>query len=713
VQGIWTLAIDESGRFEPGSTGESADREHIVLGGVLCPGDATSLDGRWSATLSKKCRELGISYPPHATELRSQLRDELATVACSELATANGEWVFIADAIGERGNDVVLYARMLGELVDLAARLVARRGGHKLDVRPAQRTVPLLPADATRAAALGLERMDSHEDGRVYVRTTAVAEVRQALESLRREAPGLLPQPPALESVEVIAASRGKAHAAVQFADVGSNRVRAILGRPSARLDDLLAAFPGTALTLVGRDALRRFRAVDRCIRGTPIDVVSAARELYRATSSERATHVAIQESSKVALEWLWKSSLDLLSTKAEPSTSQSIAHALYSGAELHLSSKSGSYEGLWHALDEAWAGDSALASGLRQRLTDRELAARLWRVTLECANHRGDVATAVRAEGAFESIVSQGASLALLAERLLVVNLASVALQNSLPAPLEAHAEITSSLRENIETQVAAADLAGDVLALAISTPAPVPTPSIPPAEQRLWKALGDVPKWAAPDRERGRHYGTAARSLAFLADLDRARNLCIKARLFFSESPFDLRFNAAVLARIELERARISPRRDPQPLLTAALDLAGCSELDDPGACASLVQRTPATRFALDLVLRKLLWTVVEARERDRWTRALEREGPNSLLHALSTPELHTHPTELIGRHAAELLGPGAGASRWLALSVAVSNAAPDGSTIRRFGEFTARVFESPTGPVGCVTNPSFEYR
>jgi len=40
MQGLWTLVTDESGRFEPESSGETAGSRVIVLGGLLCPGVA-------------------------------------------------------------------------------------------------------------------------------------------------------------------------------------------------------------------------------------------------------------------------------------------------------------------------------------------------------------------------------------------------------------------------------------------------------------------------------------------------------------------------------------------------------------------------------------------------------------------------------------------------------------------------------------------------
>src|SRR5213078_2052439 len=91
--------------------------------------------------------------------------------------------------------------------------------------------------------------------------------------------------------------------------------------------------------------------------------------------------------------------------------------------------------------------------------------------------------------------------------------------------------------------------------------------------AESRLW-ALAHVSRPSnAPDRERGRCYGTVARSRAFLGEFNRARGTALRARSYFTGSGFDLAFNASVIARIELERIRIAEE------LPANLDLLGAA--------------------------------------------------------------------------------------------------------------------------------------
>jgi hypothetical protein len=74
-----------------------------------------------------------------------------------------------------------------------------------------------------------------------------------------------------------------------------------------------------------------------------------------------------------------------------------------------------------------------------------------------------------------------------------------------------------------------------------------------------------------------------------------------------------------------------------------------------------------------------------------------------------------MRSHPSELIARHLGELASPPDARKSWFELSLELSENAPAGGTIHRFGAFTRRLLsnEGPLGPVGCVTNPTFEYR
>ena len=75
-------------------------------------------------------------------------------------------------------------------------------------------------------------------------------------------------------------------------------------------------------------------------------------------------------------------------------------------------------------------------------------------------------------------------------------------------------------------------------------------------------------------------------------------------------------------------------------------------------------------------------------------------------------------SHPTELIGRHAGEVLqrgGHAAEAQRWFTLSVQV--AAAGGPALQRTAVFTNLLAQhgaqAATGPRGCLTNPCYAQR
>ncbi|MCE7894058.1 MAG: hypothetical protein DYH12_30895, partial [Sorangiineae bacterium PRO1] len=88
---------------------------------------------------------------------------------------------------------------------------------------------------------------------------------------------------------------------------------------------------------------------------------------------------------------------------------------------------------------------------------------------------------------------------------------------------------------------------------------------------------------------------------------------------------------------------------------------------------------------------------------------------EGRDSVLFKALALRHRTHPSELLARHAAEL-SEGAARAAWLALSLELTDAAPEGSTLRRFSAFTrglqggAPVAEAVAG---SELAPTFEYR
>lgn len=146
----------------------------------------------------------------------------------------------------------------------------------------------------------------------------------------------------------------------------------------------------------------------------------------------------------------------------------------------------------------------------------------------------------------------------------------------------------------------------------------------------------------------------------------------------------------------------------------------LAGCRDVVVAGKAQERVRTDAAARFAVDLILRALLWVKpLELARTDDWERALRDTSERSLLAVLSSGELRSHPTELIARHAGELLLRSRGseaAEPWFALSRAICLDAPGDSELRRCALFTERLQKEPSlqaGPLGSVMNPSFEYR
>ncbi len=101
-----------------------------------------------------------------------------------------------------------------------------------------------------------------------------------------------------------------------------------------------------------------------------------------------------------------------------------------------------------------------------------------------------------------------------------------------------------------------------------------------------------------------------------------------------------------------------------------------------------------------------------------RDAWRTDLAKAAEGYVYTPIQAQR--SHPTELVARHAAEVLrkaGAAEAAVRaWFELSLAVSDSAPEG-TMRRLGTFTRALAEgsvlTTSAPYGSLLNPSFEYR
>ncbi|MEP7122434.1 MAG: hypothetical protein ABJE95_16050 [Byssovorax sp.] len=728
----WTLFLDESGKYEgeyvPGATRE---RHAVLAGGILCPGAAINLDSSWRQAITRTSST--IVYPPHAVRLGADVRADLYRTAAREIEAAGAIWIFIVDVppTGGPEQELVAYVRMLADVVDLAGRIAAREGARSLDLRPAQRTVPIEPGLAETARTRGLAARN-WPDGSVTVRTLAEVETRQSLDALNRETVGTLGTWPTFASVQVFSAESAQIHPGVAFADLGCHYVYTKLrSHPDISFDDLCAPLTtkaGRAPVLVARGGLRALRQVDRALREVPADLVRAGRAIamiagdVEANLTSISPHRALREGTRHSARYLWTSAIDVLGTLPDAKIS-SITLQLSAQSEVHLALKAGDYEGTWRALLDGWCGSTALAERAREGVTNRETAAVLWRITLACANHRGDLVSAAHAQTECEAIFSKGMSLALLSERLHVRNLANVQLQNRLPALTHEIADLRLALDREATALISAADDAGMVVELAAASPLgpPVALKHAAP-EIALWRALVNTdPEFRAPDYDRGKAYGTAARSRAFLGDLASAAALALRARSYFGDSPRDLHFNAAVIARIELERFRLHGG-PAAPALVPAMTLSNALKLRSPRAAVDLVRVDRMSRFLVDLLLRALrLGALLPGLSREAWAISLRKLGEDSLFGTLSRGEYRSHPSELVARHAGEVLrvsGDEAGAERWFELSAALSEGgSPEDGTLRRFTPFTRRLAQDPNFTchdlVGEIMNPPFEYR
>jgi hypothetical protein len=238
--------------------------------------------------------------------------------------------------------------------------------------------------------------------------------------------------------------------------------------------------------------------------------------------------------------------------------------------------------------------------------------------------------------------------------------------------------------------------------------------------AEEALWQhACGGRPAWAASDHELASAFGTIARSWAFLGRLDEALAAAMAARARFERDEQELKMNASIIARIELERARLDPEaaRSKAGVLDAALRLSGAHALASDRQLPDL-HAQPAARFALDTALRALLWAPTVSFTSKA---LLEQVGSAGFVTLLSRGALRSHPTELVARHAAELLRKNGrsrdSSTQLLRLSIELCAAAPPASTLHRLGQFTTRLLDQPLftseGPAGSIFNPAFEYR
>lgn len=706
-----TLVFDESGKFES----RGRDQEHVanLVGGFAGQGDARETDGRIRPTVEKLRERLGGL---HAKDMQEQARREVRATLGAKVRELASFWLFVvrppspSDASEVR---FALHLRMVGAWVDLAARLCT--GVEAIDVRPAQRT--LSGFDRTEAQQL-VQRGVAYDGGRedlsgLAMRGLVQADVRIAVEQVAREGG------PRLGEIVVESADSPSSHAGLAAADAACFYVRTLL-QQSACGNEAFASWPEFATAkplVVAYDELPALRDVDRALRQPIPELGRAATTIARLEGNARAAagrFALVEEGTARTARLMFDRAIGRLEKKGPGELARLAAH-LASFARGVLDARTGAYEGLWSMLSATWAADAPLPSRVREAVRDRELRATLDRLTMECANHRGDVEAAERAHARFNQELSGARSIALLAESLTVRNLRVVNIQNRfLCTPEEAPhrrdelTRATSELAESVEEAAALVILAERI------TPAATALEAGRPREQALWDSLGATRVSERPDAGRGRCVGSLARSYAFLGDTARAIEHLLRARVLFGEDEADLRFNAAVLVRVLAEQGRLG---HPNARATrAALELAEARGATQPTNIAEQVRKNPALRFTIDALLRVMLWVpdAVDGDERAAWQKLVGQGRHASLFEALARGELRSHPSELLARHAGEL-ARGEARRDWLTLSIELSEEATDG-TIRNLTPFTRALFEEHVqaeAPMGSVENPTFEYR
>jgi hypothetical protein len=725
----WTLGIDESGDFEESS-------ERAVIGGVLVPEHPNQLRKPWRDRFDAWCSDHACSYPPHASKLDPMWRESLRATVADMLVHQRGLFVFV-DATGMVGGEHhVGYLRHWSGLIDLCCRIVSAKGGGKLHLRPASRTLEIDQHEVSRMKLLGLP-VSTHEGQKPRVSPLLEAEARQTVNALRREDVGAGTPWPDVDW-EVNTATWAGVHPAVAVADVGCNGIRRALLSPDAvslsleKISEAAFGDPPPEVLLVHAKALPALRKIDREMRASVPGLVSASSMLQEVLSdAENAQlrtrdRIASRQGAVVAAQLMWQAGVRALAASGAWSNadrSETFALTLAAQCEATLAQKGGAFAATARALDVGWTGNGALAEIVRKEVEDsgQVVAARLWRLAAECANHLGDIPEAARARQRFNMLFDRGPSVALLAERIEVENLYSVTLQNDYlvdPSKGEDHAKVTDDLARATVDLEKIAEEAGATVGMWVGSSAPVPATSLD--EIGLWKGAGmDLPTPTSPDIPRGKCYGTIARTHAFMGKTTDAVKMQFRARRFFFGSPRDLAFNATGLVRMASEHARCGGTTYRE-LARRALDMIGPPA---PSDAARRVLARSSARFAIDAVLRVALWSPASLTPEtvSAWARVLVADKRGSLLEALSSGLMaSSHPTELLARHAGELCrsrGDSNAADRWFRLALEACSAAPEGSLIRKLARLTEAIRTNPTfistDPPGTVLNPTFEYR
>lgn len=366
-----------------------------------------------------------------------------------------------------------------------------------------------------------------------------------------------------------------------------------------------------------------------------------------------------------------------------------------------------GDYEACEKVLRLYWDEDPRGETSILERALGRDhwtlARARIARARI--ASHRGDPQHAHRSVALARRSAAHESSLRSRLLSLEAALLEAVAAQNQWPFE-------PGSLSDARAMEDASTGLEGVIRELRSTLGSEVdePPPDFQPLDlgslgRELWRNVRD-PLF-------GKALGSLGRSWGFLGRHDQAARALLDARSLFVASKDRTRC-VHHLAHLELDRG---PRFN-DGLLQRMLDQILPAAARAPEVnLHRLSGGDKAFRFTINLLLKTLLRSrAVPGLDRRTWATAFSAEGTGSWFDEVRS--LRSRPTDLLARHAAELLrvsGEEEAAGRWFALGVEVGR--EGGITMQRMAAFTERLWrgggEDAAAPRGSILNPCYEYR
>jgi hypothetical protein len=367
------------------------------------------------------------------------------------------------------------------------------------------------------------------------------------------------------------------------------------------------------------------------------------------------------------------------------------------------LTARHGDYEACDAVLTRLW--DALLPTeSIAQQVLGSEpfLFAESLIVRAHIANHRGNVGVALNALKQATKTLDRENSLRMSFLRFEVSKIGAVAAQNRWPFEINDVDEV-AVMRDFTETFY-------EILTKENRMIEWLENAILPPDEP---DPLNTNPDNRIRDPFFGGAMGTVGRGFGFLGLYGKAVE-CLESAAEHFVGPLDLSLNAHYLLHVELDRPGGPDSVRVNTIFNRILPVA---ERTAEKIAQSIRAGNLALRFTLDLLLKAMIWNVaVDGVDRTSWRDALNSCDDDGLLWILAT--IHSHPTELIGRHAGEFLracGNDEEARQWFELGILVAERG--GETMQRLGLFTRWLLDGHgpdvSKPVGSVLNPNFEYR